>query len=379
MFAPELRIEAAEQDGVLDGGGRGIAGRDQHRPRRGRGARRRDLGRCSSAGHVRRHLARILRVIRTHAAEAGWPSAPSPRAFLARTERHPSSRGRHAFDILMQMARRRSTPTTRRRRSASILQAGPVRATRSPMSGQILLDPATGEMVIRRHREAEIRRASDNPAAIAQWPAVRSPTRVKVTVFLTDPAVDRFRQGQRDHGAAAAAPAGARRGRVSQLPWGARRGRGHPAPGRREHPGRSELRPVTALKGVGEDWAARSWTPAAPGAGPAVPARTRYEDRTRVMPIGALQVGTRGGRGRGQLTEVIYRRRRQMLCRIADGSASWDAAFSSLHRRAAGRAWRAAPGSAVSARRAWRTDGHGDGAIPSTASVFEAHAPMEDG
>ena len=47
----------------------------------------------------------------------------------------------------------------------------------------------------------------------------------------------------------------------------------------------------------------------------------RYEDRTRVLPIGELTPGTRAAvEGEVQLTEVAYRRRRQLLCRISDGS-----------------------------------------------------------
>ena len=47
----------------------------------------------------------------------------------------------------------------------------------------------------------------------------------------------------------------------------------------------------------------------------------RYEDRTRVTAIGALTPGTRAAvEGEVQLTEVAYRRRRQLLTRLADGS-----------------------------------------------------------
>jgi ATP-dependent DNA helicase RecG len=47
----------------------------------------------------------------------------------------------------------------------------------------------------------------------------------------------------------------------------------------------------------------------------------RYEDRTRVSAIGTLTPGMRATvEGEIQLTEVAYRRRRQLLCRIADGS-----------------------------------------------------------
>ncbi len=47
----------------------------------------------------------------------------------------------------------------------------------------------------------------------------------------------------------------------------------------------------------------------------------RYEDRTRVVPLGSLRPGERATvEGEVQLTEVAYRRRRQLLSRIADGS-----------------------------------------------------------
>jgi len=47
----------------------------------------------------------------------------------------------------------------------------------------------------------------------------------------------------------------------------------------------------------------------------------RYEDRTRVVPIGTLRPGDRAVvEGEVQLSEVVIRRRRALLCRIADGS-----------------------------------------------------------
>jgi ATP-dependent DNA helicase RecG len=47
----------------------------------------------------------------------------------------------------------------------------------------------------------------------------------------------------------------------------------------------------------------------------------RYEDRTRVVPLGELLPGQRAAvEGDVLLTEVAFRGRRQMLCRIADGS-----------------------------------------------------------
>ena len=47
----------------------------------------------------------------------------------------------------------------------------------------------------------------------------------------------------------------------------------------------------------------------------------RYEDRTRVVPIGGLRPGRRAViEGEIQLAEVVFRRRRALLCRLADGS-----------------------------------------------------------
>jgi ATP-dependent DNA helicase RecG len=47
----------------------------------------------------------------------------------------------------------------------------------------------------------------------------------------------------------------------------------------------------------------------------------RYEDRTRVVPIGTLRSGDRAViEGEVQLAEIVFRRRRALLVRIADGS-----------------------------------------------------------
>ncbi len=54
----------------------------------------------------------------------------------------------------------------------------------------------------------------------------------------------------------------------------------------------------------------------------------RYEDRTQVVEIGAVRHGMRAVvEGEVQLTEVAYRRRRQLLCRIADGTGSLTLRF----------------------------------------------------
>ncbi len=55
---------------------------------------------------------------------------------------------------------------------------------------------------------------------------------------------------------------------------------------------------------------------------------SRYEDRTHVSGIGTLRHGVRAVvEGEIQLAEVAYRRRRQLLCRIADGTGSLTLRF----------------------------------------------------
>ncbi len=84
----------------------------------------------------------------------------------------------------------------------------------------------------------------------------------------------------------------------------------------------SELAAVTSLRGVGDALALRLG---------ALGVHTtqdllfllplRYEDRTRIVPLGALHFGQRAAvEGEVLLTEISFRGRRQMLCRIGDGS-----------------------------------------------------------
>jgi ATP-dependent DNA helicase RecG len=54
----------------------------------------------------------------------------------------------------------------------------------------------------------------------------------------------------------------------------------------------------------------------------------RYEDRTRVVPIGTLRAGDRAVvEAEVQLAEVVFRRRRALLVRVADGSGSLTLRF----------------------------------------------------
>jgi ATP-dependent DNA helicase RecG len=84
----------------------------------------------------------------------------------------------------------------------------------------------------------------------------------------------------------------------------------------------AEQRPVTAMRGVGSALAERLQRLGISQVQDLLfVLPLRYEDRTRVWQIGALTPGIRGTvEGEVQLTEVAYRRRRQMLCRISDGS-----------------------------------------------------------
>jgi ATP-dependent DNA helicase RecG len=83
-----------------------------------------------------------------------------------------------------------------------------------------------------------------------------------------------------------------------------------------------ESRPVTALRGVGDALAARLRALGVTSTQDLLfLLPLRYEDRTRVVPLGELRAGDRASvEGEVLLTEVAFRGRRQMLCKIADGS-----------------------------------------------------------
>ncbi len=83
-----------------------------------------------------------------------------------------------------------------------------------------------------------------------------------------------------------------------------------------------DLKPVTVLRGVGESLAARLRTLGVETTQDLLfLLPLRYEDRTRIVPLGELRPGQRASvEGDVLLTEVAFRGRRQMLCRIADGS-----------------------------------------------------------
>jgi len=90
-----------------------------------------------------------------------------------------------------------------------------------------------------------------------------------------------------------------------------------------------EQRPVATLRGVGQALAeklAKLGVTQVQDLLFVLP--TRYEDRTQISEIGATRPGMRVVvEGEVQLTEVVYRRRRQMLCRITDGTGSLTLRF----------------------------------------------------
>ena len=91
-----------------------------------------------------------------------------------------------------------------------------------------------------------------------------------------------------------------------------------PAPNR----GAREQRPITAMRGVGPTLAERLQRLGVTQVQDLLfVLPLRYEDRTQIVPLGELQPGMRVAvEGEVQLTDVVYRRRRSMLCRISDGS-----------------------------------------------------------
>jgi len=83
-----------------------------------------------------------------------------------------------------------------------------------------------------------------------------------------------------------------------------------------------EQRPVASLRGVGAALAERLQRLGVEQIQDLLfVLPSRYEDRTHIVPLGSLVPGQRAAvEGEVHLTEVVYRRRRQLLSRIADGS-----------------------------------------------------------
>ena len=193
------------------------------------------------------------------------------------------------------------------------------------MSGQVPLDPASMQLVT-GDIEAQIRRVFENLKAVAEAAGGSLAQAVKMNVYLTD--LKHFAKVNEIMALVLlAALPGARGGRRGAAAAGRRgRDRVHPAPRLKAAAAAAaspaEQRPVTALRGVGAALAERlARLHVTRVADLLFVLPLRYEDRTHVVAIGALTPGTRAAvEGEVQLTEVAYRGRRQLLCRISDGS-----------------------------------------------------------
>ena len=84
----------------------------------------------------------------------------------------------------------------------------------------------------------------------------------------------------------------------------------------------TDAKPVTTLRGVGEALALRLRALGVESVEDLLfLLPLRYEDRTRIVPLGELRAGQRAAvEGEVQLADIVLRGRRQMLCRITDGS-----------------------------------------------------------
>ena len=93
-------------------------------------------------------------------------------------------------------------------------------------------------------------------------------------------------------------------------------------------------RPVAALRGVGPRIAERlSRLGVERIADLLCLLPLRYEDRTRIRPLGGLMPGERVLiEGEVELAEVAFRRRRSLLCRVADGTGAMTLRFFHFNR-----------------------------------------------
>jgi ATP-dependent DNA helicase RecG len=91
----------------------------------------------------------------------------------------------------------------------------------------------------------------------------------------------------------------------------------------------AELRPVATLRGVGPALAEKLVKLGVTRVQDLLfVLPSRYEDRTQILPLGSVRHGQRVVvEGEVQLTEVVYRRRRQLLTRISDGTGSLTLRF----------------------------------------------------
>ena len=98
--------------------------------------------------------------------------------------------------------------------------------------------------------------------------------------------------------------------------------------------GSALARPVAALRGVGPQIAKRlSRLGVERIADLLCLLPLRYEDRTQIRPLGGLRSGERVLiEGEVELAEVAFRRRRSLLCRVADGTGALTLRFFHFNR-----------------------------------------------
>ena len=103
---------------------------------------------------------------------------------------------------------------------------------------------------------------------------------------------------------------------------------------RRVSAGPALAKPVAVLKGVGPRIAERLLRLGVERvADLLVLLPLRYEDRTEIRPLGGLQIGDKVLiEGELELAEVAFRRRRSLLCRIADGTGAVTLRFFHFNR-----------------------------------------------
>ena len=179
------------------------------------------------------------------------------------------------------------------------------------LSGQIPLDPATMQLVS-GDIDAEIRRVFDNLAAVAKAAGGTLDDAVEGHRVPHRPCA--LRPRERDHGHVfPAALSGTR------CHWRCRAATRRP---RGDGVRAESLKPaLVASSGCCN-------TAVAAAADPLFLLPARYEDRTRITPIGALLHGMRAVvEGEVQLVDVVFRRRRAMLVRISDGSGFLNLRF----------------------------------------------------
>ena len=298
---------------------------------------RRPARRCGGPNFrdLQQHSARQRRITRrrVHAAvqaERARPPPPGPGHAQpsARIRKWSASRERRRSPMAFETIRTATAPAAIGTYSQAVRAGETVY-----LSGQIPLDPDTMELVA-GGIDAQIRQVFDNLAAVAQAAGGGLGDIVKLTVYLTDlghfPGSTRSCRNTSRSPTLPAPPSAWRRCRRRQrLRW-TRFWLSDHADTRSS----ALARPVAALRGVGPRIAERlSRLGVERIADLLCLLPLRYEDRTRIRPLGGLNPGERVlVEGEVELAEVAFRRRRSLLCRVADGTGAITLRFFHFNR-----------------------------------------------